>query len=277
MARSADLWSVRGGSGTCTHPREAPLVHHWAESPARPLRRGEIHVWSSDLDLDDEEVRRLGDSLSMAEKARASRFRFDRDRRRYIAGRATLRAILSTYIGARPESVEIVTDDHGKPALGRADRDGAGPLRFNVTHSERLALYAVTAESEIGIDVEQVQPLPDADSIAEGYFSPVERAELRRLAEAEKPAGFYRCWTRKEAYLKAIGLGLAAPLDAFAVTLTATAPARFLHIEGDERTAARWALHSLEPAAGYQGALAIEAPGMAVHTARWPSGGQRFS
>lgn len=276
MVRSAGLSEVGGGSGFSPHPGEAPLVHHWTESSPRPLGRGEIHVWSSDLDRDDEQSRSLADSLSTEEKARASRFRFDRDRRRYIAGRSTLRAILSTYTGEHPGSIEIVTDDRGKPALRRPDGNAAGMLRFNVTHSERLALFAVTAESEIGIDVEQVQLLPDADSIAEGYFSPVERAELRNLAAAEKPSGFYRCWTRKEAYLKAIGLGLAAPLDAFAVTLTAAAPARFLHIEGDAQTAARWTLHSLEPAAGYQGALAIQASGMAVHPARWPSGVQRF-
>lgn len=260
-----------GGSGFSPRSGEAPLVHHWTESPPRPLRRGEIHVWSSDLDRDDEESRWLADSLSTEEKTRASRFRFDRDRRRYIAGRSTLRAILSTYTGLPPAALEILTDDHGKPALRRPHGDAAGPLRFNVTHSERLALFAVTAESEIGIDVEQMQSLPDADSIAEGYFSPVERAELRNLAAVEKPGGFYRCWTRKEAYLKAIGLGLAAPLDAFAVTLAAAAPARLLHIEGDEQTAAAWMLHSLEPAAGYQGALAIQASGLTVHAARWPS------
>ena len=276
MVTSADRTPVGGGSGFSPRPREGPLVHHWEESVPRPLRPREIHVWSSDLDRDDDEVRSLADSLSTEERSRASRFRFDRDQRRYIVGRSTLRAILGTYLGQPASSLEIVTDGHGKPALRGGVLAGGGALRFNVTHSDRLALFAVTTGAEIGIDVEHVEALPDADSIAEGYFSAVERADLRGLAASEKPAGFYRCWTRKEAYLKAIGLGLAAPLDAFAVTLTADAPPRFLHIEGDAQAAGRWALHSLEPAVGYQGALAIESPGMAIRTARWPSGVQRL-
>ena len=229
--------------------------------PPRPvaagleLPPGEIHIWSIRLDPPADRVERLGRALSPDEWERADRFRFDRHRRQYVVGRGALRTLLAAYLGTRPELVRFGYGDRGNPFLAApADSD----LRFNLTNSDELALVGFVRGIEIGVDIEYLKPMPDCEQISERFFSESERAVLRGLPAHQKEEAFFNCWTRKEAYLKAVGTGLAAPLDSFDVTLAPGEPPRMLTLEGDADRAARWVFEHFRPAEQYIGALAIE-------------------
>jgi 4'-phosphopantetheinyl transferase len=181
-----------------TLPAPGPNPHVIAENawfvPADPY---EVVVFR--LDVGPEAVRASAALLSDAERQRANRFAFDRDRRRFIVARAGLRKLLSVRLSVRPESVELTYGPHGKPTVSRrcADAD----LRFNVSHSEDVAVYAFAPGREIGVDVEAVRVLPDADDIAACFFSRCENEAYRALDPRDRPLGFFNCWTRKEAFL----------------------------------------------------------------------------
>lgn len=181
------------------------------------------------LDAPSDEVRSLRASLCAAETERADRFRFERHRRRFIVARARLRQQLAARLGIRPETVELAYGKNGKPRLLRRE------LNFSVSHCDDVALFAFSQGSAIGVDVEAIRPIREADAIAAQFFSPSERL----VCEIEKPLGFLRCWTRKEALVKAIGEGLSMPLEQFDVA----------HAPG-------WRLHSFFPLPGFIAAVA---------------------
>ncbi len=220
------------------------------------LRPGEIHVWAVRLDPPPEQVERLGRSLAAEEWERASRFRFDKHRRQYVVGRGALRTLLAAYLRERPEAIRFRYGPRGKPFL-ESPLD-AGGLQFNLSNSDELALVGFVNGPEIGVDVEFLRPMPDCEQISERFFSESERQVLRGIPGPRKEETFFNCWTRKEAYLKAVGEGLAAPLDSFDVTLAPGDPPRMLTLEGDAERAARWFFHHLIPAEKYVGAVAIE-------------------
>jgi 4'-phosphopantetheinyl transferase len=209
------------------------------------------------LDQPASTVRRLGESLALDERERAGRFHFDRDRDRFIVGRGALRALLGRYLGMEPGRVAFRYGPQGKPAL--AEGAGTSPLQFNLAHSQGLALLAIAEGRQIGIDVEVIRPVSEVDQLVGRFFSPRECAEFRRVAEGERLASFYRGWTRKEAYLKATGEGLATPLDQFDVTLAPGEPARLLDVAGRPSEVSRWALLDLDPGPEAIAALAVEA------------------
>lgn len=216
---------------------------------------GEVHVWRLALDWPGPEIDRWRRWLSGDERGRADRFVRAEDRVRFAAGRGQLRAVLGRYLGREPGAVAFRYGPHGKPEL-----DEIGPLRFNLSHSHALALLAVALDCRIGADIEWMRPMREWEGIVGRFFSARERAEFFALPEGPRMAAFYNGWTRKEAYLKALGSGLAAPLDRFSVNLTPGEPARLVEIAGREEEAARWALHDLEPAPGYRGAVLVEGP-----------------
>lgn len=227
----------------------------WKPVPSVPtLATGEVHVWLAELDVLPATT--LRGHLSPDEVARADRFRFTRDRQRFIGARGLLRELLGRYLDVDPAALCFAYGPRGKPSL--AGDGGPERVRFNVSHSGGLALLAFARERELGVDVELERPVPEAESIAERYFSPREGAELGRLPPAERPQAFFRCWTRKEAFIKATGDGLSRPLDAFDVTLAPREAARLLRVEGKPEEAARWWMEGLEPAEGFAGALAVE-------------------
>ena len=240
----------------------------WAAPPADiALSHDDVHVWCAGLDQPPSYARELARTLAGDERARAERFHFDRDRTRFIVGRGVLRTILGRYLGIEPARLRFCYGPHGKPAL--AVSPGTPRLDFSVSHSQALAVYAVTWERRIGIDLEFIRPIADAEQIAERFFSPHEHAVFRRLAPKERQVGFFNCWTRKEAYIKATGDGLAQPLDRFDVSLAPGDQARLLSIDGDPRRASRWYLQELVPAAGYLAALAVEGLGWNLACWRW--------
>lgn len=203
------------------------------------------------LDPPADIVAALRSVLSTDERTRADRFHFDRHRRRFIVGRAVLRHLLATATGSAPEQVAFDYGEHGKPALR-----GNDALPFNLSNSSDLAAVAIGGSQPLGVDVEKIRPMDDGKAIAERFFSATEVAAFERLAHDDRDTGFFRCWTRKEAYIKAIGDGLTMPLDRFDVALAADEPCRMLRIDGDERTAEGWSLDHFEPYDGYLGALA---------------------
>jgi 4'-phosphopantetheinyl transferase len=213
----------------------------------------EVEVVVAALDAGCDALRAFQPLLAGDERQRAERFAFERDRRRFIVARARLRQLLGERLGVEPESVELTCGPYGKPSL--APRPGEPDLRFNLSHCGDVAAYAFTAGREVGIDIEAVRALPDADALAERFFSRRENEAYRALDERERPLGFFNCWTRKEAFVKAIGDGLHHRLDSFDVSLAPAQPARILHVGATEGRDCGWALRSFSPAPGLVGAI----------------------
>lgn len=228
------------------------------------LDADDVHVWSLSLDLSEAALHRLESVISAEEAARADRFVFAPDRRRYLASHGLLRLMLSGYLGTSPDAVMFRSNSDGKPRLAHSER-----LRFNLSHSGLLGLVAVSANREVGVDVEKIRDVDDISNLAETCFSPVERAALAAVPAAQRRWAFFAGWTRKEAFLKALGEGVSRPLDSFDVSLAPGEPARLLRVEGVPGAAGAYAVRSLEPAPGYVGALAVEGPQVMVSWRRW--------
>ncbi len=211
----------------------------------------EIHVWHADLARSDEERVRWEANLSPDEKERADRFHFVKDRNRFVVARGLLRELLGRYLRQAPASLEFSYGEYGKPSL--SGENASSGLCFNLSHSSDLAVYAVARERNLGIDVERIRPEAASDRIAERFFSPREVNDLRTLPAEARVEGFFHCWTRKEAYLKATGMGLQIPLRGFAVSVLPGHPAQFL--SGVEP---RWHLAAYRPANGYVAALVYD-------------------
>jgi len=211
----------------------------------------EIHVWHAALDRGETFVGQLELSLSMEEKARADRFHFANDRNRFVVARGLLRELLGGYLHRATEELEFSYGQHGKPALSGASASSG--LCFNLSHSSGVAVYAIARGRNLGIDVEHIRADAAGDDIAERYFSAREVSDLRMLPTEERVEGFFRCWTRKEAYLKATGMGLQIALGSFAVSLAPGQPAEFL-----SGVDPRWHLAACNPAEGYAAALAYD-------------------
>jgi 4'-phosphopantetheinyl transferase len=231
----------------------------------RQESRPHVDVWSAWLDDEAALADDLAATLSQDERARAGRFAFLRDRRRFVAGRAFLRAVLGRYLGQPPAAVRLRHGAHGKPALA----DQTVDLHFNLAHSDDLAVCAVTMANEVGIDIERLRTLPDAGDVAGLFFAPGESAALASLPLAQRTRAFFETWTRKEAFLKALGSGLARPLDSFEVKVGPGQPARLLRTAGDPDEATRFSLSALDLAPDYVAALAVEARDVRVRCCWW--------
>ena len=208
------------------------------------------------LDTGPAAVRESAALLSDTDRQRASRFAFDHDRRRFIVARAQLRRLLAARLGVRPQSVELVYGPRGKPALSRRFADSN--LRFNVSHCEDVAVYAFALGREIGADVEATRVIRDADDIAARFFSRCEYEAYCALDRRDRPLGFFNCWTRKEAFIKALGDGIYYPLDRFDVSLTPGEPANILRVESTPGEDCEWTLHGFVPEPGFIGAVVVQ-------------------
>ena len=230
----------------------------WCSPPADvALPFDEVHVWRAKLDHPDRLLDKLSSVLSPDEKERANRFQYDRDKRRFIASRAILRIILSRYSGVNARRLDFEYGTHGKPSLKRRT-DIMIPLCFSSSRSHNLSLFAVTLNQEIGIDTEYIRPVSYRDEIVNRYFTTGERIIYSRLAPDQKQPAFFNGWTRKEAYLKAIGVGLNQPLRTVEVSLEPGEPARLLRVEGNARQAAAWSFYELSLGTDYAGVVAIK-------------------
>jgi 4'-phosphopantetheinyl transferase len=223
----------------------------WRPGPLRPrLASEKVDVWRVPLDQPQAVYELLYATLSEDERDRAARFRFAHLRRNFAMARGALRAILAAYLDAPPGSLTFAYGEHGKPWLAVK---GGQQIEFNVSHSGRLALVAVTQAVPVGIDVEQTRPVPDVAFLAQRYLAPAEWKAIEHLRAAEQEAAFLACWTRKEAYLKAHGEGLAGGLARTAVLPAA----RGLHVSVGGRDAPECWVGDLAPQEGYVAALAL--------------------
>lgn len=224
----------------------------WSPSPASlELPSGEVHVWRIDLEQPDHVVQRFRATLEDHEILRADRFHFERDRIAFAVGRGFLRQVLGRYLETKPEALQFSYGAYGKPAL-----DGEQTLQFNMSHSRAVGLVAVTEAKDVGVDVEYIRADFASEEIARRFFSPTEVEAFNALPEDQQVAGFFRCWSRKEAYIKAIGRGLSQPLDGFDVTLAPDVAPALLRADGDD--VSRWSLSDLDAGEDYAAALVVE-------------------
>lgn len=232
-------------------------VQPWPHPPTSiVLGADEVHVWRASLKHPQHRLQQLRGTLASDEAERAARFHFERDRQHFIAARGLLREILSRYLKLSPDSLRFKYTSYGKPYL--TDECGGAWLRFNVSHSGGLALYAISRGRELGIDIEQIRTDIEHKQIASDFFSKQESVALHALPAHLQQEAFFLCWTRKEAYVKGIGEGLSLPLNSFDVSLTPGAPASLLAVRGDAQEAARWTLQALEPGPDHRAALVAE-------------------
>ena len=223
------------------------------------LASDEVHSWCASLDVPPETSARLYETLTPEERTRSARFQFERDRRRFIVARGVLRDLLGRYLQTQPGQISFVYNAFGKPDLGP---DFANRLKFNLSHSADRALIAVATASDVGVDLEYIQAQSDHAEIARRFFSAAEVDYLTALPSHLYTENFFSCWTKKEAYLKACGEGLAIPLNSFSVTLTPDSAPTPGDLSG-------WSLYTLRPAPGYVGALAIEGTGWRLRQWEW--------
>lgn len=217
----------------------------------------EVHVWSAWLDQLASSVATFESLLSSDERERVERLMTETDQHRFTVSRGMLRLLLSHYISQSPDHLVFCYGPSGKPMLDRTRH--MIPLQFSVSHSEDLALYAFAWNAALGIDVERCRPVSYQEKMVRRFFTPREQEEWKALPDHQRQAGFFRCWTRKEAYLKARGTGLTWSLRAprkVEVSLAPQEPAALLAVEDDELD--RWTIWSLEPAPGFCGALVVE-------------------
>lgn len=239
------------------------------------LGRDDVHVWRATLDDTRSQIDRFLHTLAADERMRAERFYFPRDRERFIVARGVQRDILGLYSNSAPECVSFNYSAHGKPNL--ACESGGATIRFNISHSHRVALYAVTRAREVGIDLEFIRSDLELEQIAERFFSHREIATLLALPADLRESAFFRCWTRKEAYIKAKGEGLSLPLDQFEVSLTPGESAALLSTQRDPDEAQRWSLQELTPAPGYAAAIAVEGHSWRLACWDWQTPTQNYA
>ena len=214
----------------------------------------EIHVWQWNHDAAFAHGGDLYAVLSDDERARAARFLVEEPRREFVATRATVRQVLGNYLNVAAKSLQFKYADRGKPSLANANNDA---FQFNISHSGDISVLAIVRSREIGIDIEQIRPDVEASALAERFFSPDERNRLLKLHGEHLAHGFFRLWTRKEAYIKARGDGLSLALDSFDVSLEAGEQSALLHTRPDALQAKKWTVSDLHMPRGYEGALAF--------------------
>jgi 4'-phosphopantetheinyl transferase len=227
------------------------------------LTEGRIDLWLVQLSFDAFLMRGFRDLLGPEEAARARAFRFERSRENYTIAHGILRVLIGRYLGEEPATLRFSVGPTGKPHMVHPDR-----IQFNLSHSDDIVLFGFTRACELGVDVEKIRPMDDSLDIARRFFCPEEIRDLMSCPPNERQHAFFRCWTRKEAFLKAVGTGFQMPLDSFRVSLCPS-PARLLHIDRSQEAAEKWTLHSLDFSPLWCAALAYPAPLRQVRLISW--------
>lgn len=220
------------------------------------LAQNEVHIWRVHLVATETKSHSFRNTLSPDELQRADRFHFERDRSRFIIAHAAMREILGSYVNAAPESVAFSYGAKGKPELSLKFAQSA--IRFNLSHSRECALLAVAKDLALGVDVEFINPEFTTNEIGARYFSAQEVSILLGLSPAERTDAFFSCWTRKEAYIKAIGEGFSVSLDSFDVAFGPGVPPALLRVPRFPSEVSRWSMYDIAVCRGYAGALVIE-------------------
>lgn len=232
----------------------AASAQPWQRAATVPdLGPEEIHLWQFSLQTSEARIHRLRTLLSPGETTRAERLLRPEDGLRFLVGRATLRQLLGSYLAIEPDRLELSSCPQGKPVLTPPR------LSFNLSHSADLALLAIARSVAVGVDLELVRPELDWSPLAGRYFSKHEQQALRDLPPEHQTEAFFAIWTRKEAWLKAIGSGFHLPLDSFDVSAP-PAPAALLRHQGNPAAPRDWQLDAIPLNANYCATLAYPAP-----------------
>jgi 4'-phosphopantetheinyl transferase len=218
-------------------------------SVAAPL---EVCVWTARPSLFANDLPRFRAVLSPAERDRADRFYFERDRLSFTVAHAVLRDILSRYAAVPPTELEFGVNTYGKPRLLNG-----GSLQFNLSHSGDVVLVGVTHDHPIGVDVELMRPLENLESLAKNYFAEPECSLIESRAKEDRPSAFFTCWARKESYIKAVGRGLSIPLASFDTSIPEGAAGRRLSRCTEAPAVESWWLTDLTVPPGYAGAITV--------------------
>ena len=224
--------------------------------PGEMIYSNEVHVWREFLDLTTLQSKQLRGILSDYELVRAGRLRFERDQKRFIAARGILRMILGRYLGENPQKIHFEYLPNGKPVL--STKPGSDTLRFNLSHSGEMALYAVARGRNIGVDIERIRDDVAVEQIADKFFSHDEISSLGNSHKKKRNEVFFRYWTRKEAFLKATGEGISFPMEQFDVSLMNETDLSPIIFPGDKTESPLWYVQDLFPGAGYAAAIAGE-------------------
>lgn len=245
----------------------------WTPNPPRQpkLSHSEVHLWLADLDQPESRPGATMKGLSAGDRERARGFRFARDRDRFLAARAVLRAILARYLGVGPEGLRFRYGAAGKPELEGFDGEG---LQFNLAHSEGVALYAVARGRRVGVDLERLRRIPDAEQVGRVFLSRREMASLASMPREGRSRDLLRYWTAKEAYLKATGEGLSRSPEGVELSFVPGQGVRILSVDGDEGAASRWRLLEFSPEEGWLAALAVEGHDWRLGRWRWGEGSE---
>lgn len=238
------------------------------EDVPRLLGSHEVHLWWMDLAAPAWPLEALPKWLDAEETARAARFHFEVHRQRFVAAHGQMRALLGAYTGQAPETLRFTREALGMPRLETPGR--AEPLGFNLSHSDDQGLLAIARTATIGADIEVQRHLTDLDSLALRNFAAAELRALRALPAARRHDAFFAAWTRKEAYVKALGAGLSVPLDGFEVALHPDEPAALRSIRGSQAAAKAWTLWAARPLPSSWAAIAVRIPGANVRTFSLP-------
>jgi len=235
------------------------MRNSWILPPLDPcLSHGEVDIWRIELDQAVGVIQELRMILASEEEARAARFHSPVHRDRFIVGRGSMRLILGRYLGRLAESLNFEAGPQGKPSLARPSRD-SWP-EFNLSHSQGLAVLAVTLGRRVGVDLEALRPVPDIERLVARFFSPSERTAFLNVAPERRLSAFFRAWTRKEAYIKAIGTGLATSLESFDVGVDRHSPPGLLRVADQPDEPGRWTMLDFDPGAAFLGSLVVEGP-----------------
>ncbi len=248
----------------------------WSQAPPDlVLPQEEVHVWRASLNLSPGDLNHFYQALGPIECEQVARLSSSPNRGRAQVARAILRMILSRYIGAEPRALRFSYNPYGKPEL--APPFNSIGLRFNLSHSHGVAIYAVARGRAVGIDLERIREGVPVEQLARRFFSPREVAMLNEIPERARKKAFFTCWTRKEAYVKARGVGLFSSFRHFTVSLAQGEPAHLVDVEGDPQELLRWTFWEFTPVPGYIASLVVEGHGFRVRYWKWSGGWNRVS
>jgi 4'-phosphopantetheinyl transferase len=243
-------------------------IDEWGLAPVNnELGADDVHVWRASLNQPADVIAKLASLLSSDECQRAERFHRPTDRRRFIAGRGILRKIISAYLALAPGELRFVYNEYGKPFI--SDDQNRGALSFNLSHSDGMALYSVVRGRRVGIDIEYMREDFATIEVAERFFSKDEFEALKSTPNDRRTEAFFNCWSRKESYIKAIGMGVSYPLDGFTVSLAPDATPELLKVNADATEAARWKMYEIDVGEGYAAALIVENPPVSLRRFQW--------